>query len=185
MMQLMFVSIIFLAIIIMLSLAISVGSYLLMSFGLMGLLKGINDKTPALAFVPYLNTYYLGRIGSKDPNKVSSLGIALVCLQVAVCFVSFFSGMLSGMFPQLFDVLSSDSVVVIIFVVITMLISLAYLVVFHITYSRIFMKYSKNGVLYTVLNILICGGILGNVFLFTLRNNRPIDEIKNSVVEQN
>lgn len=170
---------IFFAVIVMLILAISIGSYLLMSFGVMGLLKGLNDKTPALAFVPYLNTYYLGRIGSKDPSKVSSLGIALVCLQVAVSFISFFS----GMFSALFGTLEIDSIVAVIFMIIIMLISLAYLVVFYITYSRIFMKYSENGVLFTILNILVGGGILGNVFLFILRNNKPITE--NIIVEQN
>ena len=41
---------------------IGIGSYLLNSFGLMGLLKTVGEKSPVLAFVPYLNSYYLGRI---------------------------------------------------------------------------------------------------------------------------
>lgn len=156
-------------VVIVISLIMSVGIYLLNSFGIMGFLKGLGDSTPALAFVPYLNTYYLGRIGSKEPSKVSALGITLVCLQVAVSLIC-------GIGSTFINIIDIEEEFLIIPVIFMMLLSLAYMVVFYIAYSRIFIKYSKNGVLFTVLNILLGGGILGSIFLFVLRNNKPLDE---------
>lgn len=164
--------------VIIVSLVISIGSYLLKSFAIMGFLKGFGDKTPALAFVPYLNTYYLGRIGSKNPDKVSKLGITFVCLQLAVSIAS-------GIFSIFINILKVDDIIAIIPTIFMILITLAYMIVFYIVYSRIFIKYSQNGVLFTILNILIGGGILGVIFMFILRKNKPVYEQEKCVIQQN
>ena len=156
----------------------AIGTYLLNSFGLMGILKTNGESMPALAFVPYYNNYLLGKVGSKDTKKVSKLGIAFVCLQV---FVSIFSFVFGFIFSLINDSMSFSEDILVIPAIIMILISIAYLVIYYIVYSRVFLKYSKNGILFTLLNIFIGGGFLGSVFLFVIRKNKPLDIEENSI----
>ena len=161
-----------------LCIAIGIGMYLLNSFGLMGLLKTVGEKSPGLAFVPYLNSYYLGRVGSKDPNKFSKLGITLVIMQIVMPIFAFVLGFTTpfieeGMLPE---------EIIIIPVLLTVLVALAYMVIYYVAYSRIFLKFSKNGLVFTLVNIFVGGCSLAPIFLFVIRNNKPVDQIDNTAV---
>lgn len=151
---------------------IGIGSYLLNSFGLMGLLKTVGEKSPVLAFVPYLNSYYLGRVGSKDPNSFSKLGITFVIMQIVMGIFSFILGFIISFVEE--RLLSEE--IMIIPAILIMLVTIAYMVIYYIIYSRIFLKYSKNGIIFTLVNIFIGGGILAPILLFAIRNNKPLDE---------
>lgn len=158
-----------------------IGLYLLNSFGLMGILKTNGEKTPALAFVPYYNTYLLGKVGSDNKDSLSKLGIALLVMQIAVSFASSFMGFMISMVENSRYINEEAIILPVLFF---MLVTLGYMVLYYVAYSRIFVKYSKNGVLLTVFNILFGGGILGPIFLFAIRNNKLVVTENVDVIQQ-
>ena len=166
---------------IFIAIIISVGLYLLNAFGLMGILKTRGEKTPSLAFVPYYNTYLLGKVGSDNKEGMSKLGIATLVMQIVMSLSSSFFGMTAYLINNSRYI---DEEIIILPALFFGLVSLGYMVLYYIAYSRIFLKYSKNGVLLTVFNILFGGGILGPIFLFAIRNNKPVNEENNQVVQQ-
>lgn len=166
---------------IFIAIIISVGLYLLNAFGLMGILKTRGEKTPALAFVPYYNVYLLGKVGSDNKNGVSKLGIALLVMLIVLSFASSFLGMVVSMAEHSRYI---DEEAIILPALFAMLVVMGYMVLYYIVYSRIFLKYSKNGVLLTVFNIIFCGGMLAPIFLFAIRNNKPINEENNDAIQQ-
>jgi len=174
-------AIMFILFLLFIFLILSVGIYLLNSFGLMGILKTNGEKTPALAFVPYYNTYLLGKVGSDNKTGVSKLGISLLVMQIVTSFASSFLGFMVSMVENSRYI---DEEIIILPALFFMLVLLGYMVLYYIAYSRIFMKYSKNGVLLTVVNILFGGGILGPIFLFAIRKNKPISAENADVIQQ-
>ena len=161
--------------------AVVIGLYLLNSFGLMGILKTRGEKTPALAFVPYYSTYLLGKVGSDNKEGVSKIGITLLVMQIAVSFASSFIGFAASMTQRAGHVNEELLILPMLFCT---LVCLGYMVIYYIAYSRIFMKYSKNGTLLTVFNILFGGGLLGPIFLFAIRKNKPVNEQNAEAVQQ-
>ena len=166
---------------IFLGVVISVGLYLLNAFGLMGILKTRGEKTPALAFVPYYNVYLLGKAGSNNKEGMSKLGIATLVMQIVMSLSSSFFGMMMSLVQNSRYMHDEILILPALFFILTMM---GYMVLYYIVYSRIFLKYSKNGVLLTVFNILFGGGILGPIFLFAIRNNKPVNEENTGAVQQ-
>lgn len=161
--------------------ALVVGLYLLNSFGLMGILKTRGEKTPALAFVPYYGTYLLGKAGSDNKEGTSKLGIALLVMQIVVSFASSCIGFCTSMVQNSKYINEEIFIIPVLF---STLVCLGYMVLYYIAYSRIFIKYSKNGTLLTVFNIIFGGGLLGPIFLFAIRKNKPVNEQNTEAVQQ-
>jgi len=115
------------------------------------------------AFIPILNTYLLGKIGDKSNYNISIFGI-IISLYLAIVLI-----FLKNIFDALGNFVKFGENTWFLFPVIILCI------IFRcVAYSRIFLKYNKNGLLFSILNFVFGFGIFSPIFLFFIK----IDKIE-------
>ncbi len=130
-------------------------SYAFNSYGLYELAKKEEEKNPALAWIPYINKFTLGRIAFKSNIQgiiLTIFGIINIILSLVVLFIKTTKTLLLDL------------------TIVSALISLVLAIYTFVARYKVYKKYSKSTILMTILDIISCG-ILGPFFIFAIRNN--------------
>lgn len=130
-------------------------SYAFNSYGLYDIAKRESEKNPALAWIPYINKFTLGRIAFKSNVQgiiLTAFGIISIILSTAVLFIR------------------TTKIVLLELVAASIIVSAILTIYTFIARYRVYRKYSKSTVLMTILDIVSCG-LLGPFFIFAVRNN--------------
>lgn len=130
-------------------------SYAFYSYGLYEIAKKESEKNPALAWIPYINKYTLGRIAFKSNMQgglLAILGIINIVLSLLVLFIK------------------ATKTILLELAIASIVISTALAIYTFVARYRVYKKYSKSTILMTILDIISCG-ILGPFFIFAIRNN--------------
>lgn len=130
-------------------------SYAFNSYGLYDIAKRESEKNPALAWIPYINKFTLGRIAFKSNVQgiiLTAFGIISIILSTAVLFIR------------------TTKIVLLELVAASIIVSAILTIYTFIARYRVYRKYSKSTVLMTILDIVSCG-VLGPFFIFAVRNN--------------
>lgn len=127
-------------------------------------LLALEGKTISIgAFIPILNTYLLGKIGDKSNSNISIFGI-IISVYLAIVLIS-----LKNILDALGNFVKFGENTWYLFPLIILC------VIFRCAaYSRIFLKYNKNGLLFSIINFLFGFGIFSPIFLFFIK----IDKIE-------
>ena len=165
--------------------------FVLGGFGIYFMSKNFDIKNPWLCFVPFVQSFSLGRIArnykKKDGTKSADLSIWLVIFNVVQYVISLFFMFLLAY--SVFDIIANvenavntdakvtigmftSFVWVIVSFFLLLCVSVIYKIFYYIALWRVFCIFSKpNATVYTVLSIFF--GFLSPIFLFVLRNNNP------------
>ena len=130
-------------------------SYIFNSIGIYELSKREKEKPYAIAWIPCINKYLLGKLAFKSDTHAS----ILTFLSLGTTLFSFF---IIFMYGELYATLA--------LLLISFILSLITAIYCYIARYKIYSKYSKSIILMTVFDIVSCG-ILGPVFLFAIKDN--------------
>lgn len=146
--------------------------YVFNSIGLYTIAKNRGMDNAFLAFIPVVNSYYLGKIAddiNKTMNKKSSNAVILLSLQIATlffAFVNFIVGFASGLTGLAYGIAISSAFIG----MISSAIAIAYSVFLYISLYRIYKEYSpEHAVIFEVCTVLFD---LHPFFLFAIRNKK-------------
>lgn len=168
--------------------------YFLNAIGLYEMSSSLGLKNPWYSFIPFLNSFAIGRIAEKYQKKngaksakfsviLLTLDIIMTVLAVIMLFslVSTVIGAASFAAGYLADVTSSVSIgayniMSILWLVFSALLFLgvatAYIVIYYVAFWRTCAVFDyKNASLYTVLSVFF--NFLAPIFLFVIRKNKP------------
>ena len=180
--------------------ALSVVSYVFMALGIGGMMKSFGMPHPGCAFIPFYNTYLLGKVAEESSlrlgdSKVKPFGKILLIMQIVTSAASFLMGFGSGI-AQMIQVLvqksaSSTSEISVLgiffflFMLLIWIISIAiqiitiiYCVFYYIATYKIFKCFvPKNAVLFLVLSIVF--SITTPFIFFFIRKKEPLSPVIN------
>lgn len=171
--------------------------YFLNAIGLYEMSSSLGLKNPWYGFIPFLNSFAIGRIAEKYQKKngaksakfsviLLTLEIVMAVLSVITLFsaVSTVIGVASFAAGYLADVTSSAgigaynimSILWLVFAAFLLVgVATAYLVVYYIAFWRTCAVFDyKNASLYTVLSVFF--SFLAPIFLFVIRKNKPFTD---------
>ena len=171
--------------------------YFLNAIGLYEMSYSLGLKNPWYGFIPFLNSFAIGRIAEKYQKKngaktakfsviLLTLEIVMAVLSVIILFsaVSTVIGAASFAAGYLADVTSSAgigaynimSILWLVFAAFLLVgVATAYLVVYYIAFWRTCAVFDyKNASLYTVLSVFF--SFLAPIFLFVIRKNKPFTD---------
>lgn len=171
--------------------------YFLNAIGLYEMSSSLGLKNPWYGFIPFLNSFAIGRIAEKYQKKngaksakfsviLLTLEIVMAVLAVITLFsaVSTVIGAASFAAGYLVNATSSAgigaynimSVLCLVFAAFLLVgVATAYLVVYYIAFWRTCAVFDyKNASLYTVLSVFF--SFLAPIFLFVIRKNKPFTE---------
>ena len=171
--------------------------YFLNAIGIYEMSSSLGLKNPWYGFIPFLNSFAIGRIAEKYQKKngaksakfsviLLTLEIVMAVLSVITLFsaVSTVIGVASFAAGYLADVTSSAgigaynimSILWLVFAAFLLVgVATAYLVVYYIAFWRTCAVFDyKNASLYTVLSVFF--SFLAPIFLFVIRKNKPFTD---------
>lgn len=163
--------------------------YVFQSIGLFKMAKSMGFNHTWMAWVPFFNTYTLGKIGSKyvknDGKPSAKFGGWLVGFEIAMIVTLFvIIGAIIAMIPNIItmtqsgETIPNDGLIVsLLIIVLSYLlligISIAYCVIYYIALWRMFAIFSNsNATVFLILSILF--SITTPFFIFAIRNNTPL-----------
>lgn len=161
------------------STAISIGVYVLQSFGLYSMANNTGMKNPWLAWIPFCNSFVLGSMADRynlnAHNKQTKYRIILVVAQVAIIpvtyILTFFSVFSILMVPTNEESLLGAVGGLVLALLIIFVMSIATTVLYLVCYHKMFMDYEPSRATgYTVAAFFGFGFIP----LFISRNNVPV-----------
>lgn len=180
--------------------ALSVVSYVFMALGIGGMMKSFGMPHPGCAFIPFYNTYLLGKVAEESSlrlgdSKVKPFGKILLIMQIVTSAASFLMGFGSGT-AQMIQVLVQKSasstseisvlgiffflfmlLIWVISIVIT-IITIVYYVFFYIAVYKIYKCFvPKNAVLFLVLSIVF--SVTMPFIFFFIRKKEPLSPVIN------
>lgn len=127
-------------------------AYLFESIAIFSFRKNHGYKNNIISFIPCYNKYLYGKIAD---SKILGSIVSVISLSKLVCFILYFFYSNSLAFWLL-----------IVFTIINFILN-------AVLSSRIYKKYSKQDVLFTILSI-ITFGVLRPIFIFAIRNNKEV-----------
>ncbi len=171
--------------------------YFLNAIGLYEMSSSLGLKNPWYGFIPFLNSFAIGRIAEKyqkkngaKPAKFSVILLTLEIVMAVLSVITLFSavstviGVASFAAGYLADVTSSAgigaynimSILWLVFAAFLLVgVATAYLVVYYIAFWRTCAVFDyKNASLYTVLSVFF--SFLAPIFLFVIRKNKPFTD---------
>ncbi len=171
--------------------AIGLILYIVQAIAIYKMAKNIGINNSWLAFIPIANIFVFGKIASKyikrDGTSSANFGVVLLVLEIlsfiaAAALVVFLVIALISVLGFAQDAITNDTTMtlemfssvipVIILYVVTLLISLAYRIIYYVALWRVFSIFSSGtATLFTVLSILF--NFLPAIFLFAIRNSNP------------
>lgn len=177
-------------------LIIWVAFYILGAFAIFDISKKIGIKAPFVSFIPFFQSFALGRIAEKyvkkdqkKPAKFSILLFIFNILQTILLIVFIFSTLDSifNVIGNIKDAIANDTKVTIemfssfIFVIalffVLLVCALCYKIFFAIALWRVFAIFDyKMATLYTIISFLF--STISPIFLFIVKNNTPEFEYK-------
>ena len=153
--------------IMLVAIGLSVMMYVFEGFGLMEMAKKKNEKNYWLAWIPYAKEYLRGKI-AYGTNKGA---VMYLCIAVGMVVISFILSFIINIMMTFYeDSLDIVAIPLIIFTIITLLVSITYMVFYYITAYKIFKQFSENAVLMIVFTILTSGA-MAPIFYFAIRKN--------------
>ena len=168
--------------------------YFLNAIGLYEMSYSLGLKNPWYGFIPFLNSFAIGRIAEKyqkkNGAKTAKFSVILLTLEIVMAVLSVITlfsavstviGVASFAAGYLADVTSSAgigaynimSILWLVFAAFLLVgVATAYLVVYYIAFWRTCAVFDyKNASLYTVLSVFF--SFLAPIFLFVIRKNKP------------
>lgn len=170
---------------------ISLVMYLLQAFALYGMAKGSGISAPWRGFIPFANTFLFGKIAEryvkKDGKKSAKFGGLLLAFEILTLVLAFvaiaftismiFVLVIPGDETELAYSIVAPMLAMLISCFVLMGVSIAYIVLYYVALWRIFTAFDyNNATVYFVLSIIF--GFLGPIFLFVLRNKKPVFDPK-------
>lgn len=130
-------------------------SYAFNSFGLYEIAKKENAKFPAIAWIPYINKFTLGKVAFNS-NVHATLLVILNLLSIILGVLLLF--------------VSKNVQAIYSLALASLIISMVTSVYTFIAHYRLYRKYSKSTVIMTIFDVLSFG-ILGPFFIFAIKGN--------------
>lgn len=175
----------------MVVLVIGVALYILGAFAIFKLSKKVELKAPFISFIPFLQSFALGRIAEKyikkDGSNSARFSILLFIfniLQTILLIIFIFSAFYSifNVIVNIEDAIANDTKVTIdmftsfIFVIalffVLLVCAICYKIFFAIAIWRVFAIFDyKMATVYTIISVLF--STISPIFLFVIRNNTP------------
>ena len=165
--------------------------FIIGGIGIYFMSKNFDIKNPWICFVPFVQSFSLGRIArnyiKKDEKKSADLSIWLLVFNIVQYVISLIFMFLLAY--SVFDIIANvenavntdakvtigmftSFVWVIVSFFLLLCVSVIYKIFYYIALWRVFYIFSKaNATVYTVLSVFF--GFLSPIFLFILRNNNP------------
>ncbi|MBQ1988803.1 MAG: hypothetical protein II234_02715, partial [Clostridia bacterium] len=162
----------------MVVLVIGVALYILGAFAIFKLSKKVELKAPFISFIPFLQSFALGRIAEKYIKKDGSNSARFsILLFIFSAFYSIFN-----VIVNIEDAIANDTKVTIdmftsfIFVIalffVLLVCAICYKIFFAIAIWRVFAIFDyKMATVYTIISVLF--STISPIFLFVIRNNTP------------
>ncbi len=167
--------------------AIGIVVYVFQSIGLYKMAKNLGLAHPWMAWVPFLNTYTFGKIGSsyikKDGTPSAKFGGWLLGLEIAMAVaLSVMIGALIAAIPGVIGMSMGNStptqaligsiVTILISAFAISAVSVAYCVIYYIALWRMYAVFdNSNATIFLILSIIF--PITTPFFIFAIRNNIP------------
>lgn len=170
---------------------ISLVMYLLQAFGLYGMAKGSGISAPWRGFIPFANTFLFGKIAEryvkKDGKRSAKFGGLLLAFEILTLVLAFVT--IAFTISMIFVLVAADNETELAYSIaapmsamfiscfVLMGVSIAYIVLYFVALWRIFTAFDyNNATVYFVLSIFF--SFLGPIFLFVLRNKKPVFDQK-------
>ena len=179
-----------------LSFLLNVGLFFLGSYAIFVMSKKIGTNCPWISFIPFVQSFALGRLAEKyikkDGSKSAKFGIILLILNiiqsillgvlVILTFISVFTIILnvedaiSNDLKVTLEMFSSFIPVLIVFFIL-FAVAVCYKVIYAVALWRVFVVFDyKNATLYTIISVIF--SLISPIFLFVIRNNTPVFDFK-------
>lgn len=163
---------------VLLLLAVAVLSYVFSSIGMYTLAKKRGMKNAFLAFIPVASIYLLGKIADDinvTMNKKSNYGQKLLVTCIPIIVVSELYSVFAGVSAYVVSEFSRLPIyilmVILLVCLVVVVLGVFFLVYMYMCLYKIFKEYSpKKSKTMLVLSILF--PILGDIFIFAIRNNK-------------
>ena len=180
--------------------ALAVVSYVFSALGIGGMMKSFGMPHPGCAFIPFYNTYLLGKVAEESSlrlgdSKVKPFGKILLIMHIVTSAASFLLGFGSGI-AQIIQVLVTRSasstseisvpgiyfflsmLLIWIISIVIMIITIVYCVFFYIAVYKIYKCFvPKNAVLFLVLSIVF--SVTAPFIFFFIRKKEPLSPVIN------
>ena len=175
----------------MIGLLIVVALYILGAFAIFKLSKKVELKAPFISFIPFLQSFALGRLAEKyikkDGSKSAKFSVILFIfniLQTILLIIFIFSTLYSifNVIVNIENAIANDTKVTIdmfssfIFVIalffVLLVCVICYKIFFAIAIWRVYAIFDyKRAIVYTIISVLFSS--ISSIFLFVIRNNNP------------
>lgn len=165
--------VIFFILLIILTIGVSIMTYIFNGIGLMEMAKKKKIEYYWLSWIPYASQYLMGKL-AYGTNKG---GIFFLCANIVTVILSFSSSIIGNVFLEIMDeeYINMIAIPLIICSLVLFLVFIAYMVFYYITIYKLYKQFSQKAVIMLVFTILT-SGFMAPIFIFAIRKNQLCEE---------